>query len=520
MLGHERVLSYHRSFRRIDVLTTVRPHVWHVAGLAASFVILSAPGMWTRSHGRLPSYIPATIAFAVLLTGIVLLWRKAASDPVPISAWRGPSPLLVASAACMIVAAGAWHWIGEILANPIDPNRADMLPVIDAVLRRVLKGHDPYAIYHVPWEAPLGYGPVLWVPYFVTLLLARRPADCDALRCVGAADVVRRCGGGTRDAPRRSWRGDMVVSYGDDPREPRPHVLHDGRPHAELLAASSTVRRVRSRGAMEVRGIRPRSDCRRSQHHGCGSADFSHECLGERSARSARRINPVRRADHRVDGALCDLGSACAVVRNGCRVSARDQGGRVVRAGRRDRAHDRRDWLARVAPSRAVRRGHTGVHGPGGMDCRMVCSPPRRTAAAMDGPRDTRLLHDDAVAALLHLFRRAAVVRIGSDCGIDRIGGYSCPHEMVGGELDRDRLRRSAVLFIAAPANPRIDFASADSPRWLYQGFAMSRAEGEPALPWIWGTDGTVALPRRSTGSATIVVDANPVYPPKGRRRK
>ena len=171
MLGHERVLSYHRSFRRIDVLKTVRPHVWHVAGLAASFVILSAPGMWTRSHGRLPSYVPATIAFAVVLTVVVLLWRKAARDPAPSGAWQRPVPLLVATAGFAIVAAGAWNWIGEILANPIDPNRADMLPVIEAVLRSVLNGHDPYAIYHVPWEAPLGYGPVLWVPYFVPFLL-------------------------------------------------------------------------------------------------------------------------------------------------------------------------------------------------------------------------------------------------------------------------------------------------------------------------------------------------------------
>ena len=78
----------------------------------------------------------------------------------------------------------------------------------------------------------------------------------------------------------------------------------------------------------------------------------------------------------------------------------------------------------------------------------------------------------------------------------------------------------ATVLLIAAPANPSIDFASLRSRRWLYQGFATSRAEGEPALPWIWGTDGTFALPRRSTHAATIVVDANPAVPAEGPAQK
>ena len=67
---------------------------------------------------------------------------------------------------------------------------------------------------------------------------------------------------------------------------------------------------------------------------------------------------------------------------------------------------------------------------------------------------------------------------------------------------------------IGAPSTPHIDFASLDARRWLYQGFAISRREREPPLPWIWGYDGTVALPRSSTQDSTIVVSVEPVVAP------
>jgi hypothetical protein len=46
-----------------------------------------------------------------------------------------------------------------------------MLVVVREGLRRALSGSNPYAIYHVPWAAPLPYGPVLWAPYFLPMLL-------------------------------------------------------------------------------------------------------------------------------------------------------------------------------------------------------------------------------------------------------------------------------------------------------------------------------------------------------------
>jgi hypothetical protein len=54
---------------------------------------------------------------------------------------------------------------------PIDPARADMLPLIDAALARVTAGQNPYTLYHLPWELPMSYGPWLWAAFLPAYLL-------------------------------------------------------------------------------------------------------------------------------------------------------------------------------------------------------------------------------------------------------------------------------------------------------------------------------------------------------------
>src|SRR5438445_13613921 len=49
-----------------------------------------------------------------------------------------------------------------ILSGPTWSLWSDMLVVMRAAVRRFLGGRDPYAISHVPWEAPLPCGPLLW----------------------------------------------------------------------------------------------------------------------------------------------------------------------------------------------------------------------------------------------------------------------------------------------------------------------------------------------------------------------
>jgi hypothetical protein len=62
------------------------------------------------------------------------------------------------------------------------------------------------------------------------------------------------------------------------------------------------------------------------------------------------------------------------------------------------------------------------------------------------------------------------------------------------------------------PAYPTLDFGRTDASRWLYKGFLQARIGGE-TLPWIWGTDGTVSIARRSNAPADIVIAAQPVIP-------
>jgi hypothetical protein len=72
-----------------------------------------------------------------------------------------------------------------------------------------------------------------------------------------------------------------------------------------------------------------------------------------------------------------------------------------------------------------------------------------------------------------------------------------------------------ALLVIAAvPRAPRLDFTVRDSYRWLYEGFAFSRRPDEPALPWIWGAEARVAIPRRTPSASLIVITSEPVVAP------
>jgi hypothetical protein len=57
-----------------------------------------------------------------------------------------------------------------VFAGPVDPNRGDMLVVIEAGVRQFLQGKMPYSIYHVPWEAALPYGPTLWMPFSLPVI--------------------------------------------------------------------------------------------------------------------------------------------------------------------------------------------------------------------------------------------------------------------------------------------------------------------------------------------------------------
>lgn len=78
---------------------------------------------------------------------------------------------MAAAAGAALLAAGLWRWLNLVWWNPLDSLRADMLVIIRQAIHGFLRGRDPYAVYQVPWDAPLAYGPVLWGPYVIPSML-------------------------------------------------------------------------------------------------------------------------------------------------------------------------------------------------------------------------------------------------------------------------------------------------------------------------------------------------------------
>ena len=140
--------------------------------LALNFLLLSVPTVLEPRLGTAPAFLIATVLVTLLNVALALFWERLTvpADPDARPLARTPA-LLTGLAAAALIAAAAATWLREILIYPHDPNRADMLVVIQLAIRRLLQGGSPYAIYHVPWDVPLPYGPVMWAPFIVPLLL-------------------------------------------------------------------------------------------------------------------------------------------------------------------------------------------------------------------------------------------------------------------------------------------------------------------------------------------------------------
>ena len=163
------------------------------------FALLAAPAVLQRSFGGdTAPYIVTTIALALVTTALVAAWRdgsRATADdvgariPATLSV-LSPATLVVGAIAAVLLFVACRAWILQILTIPIDPYRGDMLVLIREGLRRMGAGLNPYAIHHVPWAAPLSYGPLLWGPYAIPMLLR---ADLRFLTVAGELFVPVAC---------------------------------------------------------------------------------------------------------------------------------------------------------------------------------------------------------------------------------------------------------------------------------------------------------------------------------------
>ena len=151
--------------------------------VAFLFALLSAPPILQRFiGGDTRAYVVTTILMAVAALAFVLLPEaQHSSDDQTTSSPRAVT-VAVAVLGATALAVICRRWLQQIFTIPIDAFSADMLVVIREGLRRASHGRNPYTIYHVPWAAPLPYGPLMWVPYAVPMLLR---ADLRFLTIVG-----------------------------------------------------------------------------------------------------------------------------------------------------------------------------------------------------------------------------------------------------------------------------------------------------------------------------------------------
>ena len=154
--------------------------------IAATLLVLALPA---RLGGTPASFAIATALMAALNIALVPLFSSRRSHIV-----QRPASVVAAiaagSIAAVLVALFARGWLHEILIYPHDPWRADMLVVVQEGIRRALHGQNPYAMYHIPWDATLPYGPMLWLPYLLPYVLH---ADVRFISMLGATFIPVAC---------------------------------------------------------------------------------------------------------------------------------------------------------------------------------------------------------------------------------------------------------------------------------------------------------------------------------------
>jgi hypothetical protein len=159
--------------------------------LALNLVLLASPSWFARWFGGSAPYLIATVLLLLTNVALVASWDRAVPGPGSRTASKTISGAVLLGVGFVLLAnAAAGQWLRQILIFPIDPQRADMLVVIQAGIHRLLQGKDPYAMYQVPWPATLPYGPVMWGPLILPTLAH---ADVRLATLVGVLFVPCLC---------------------------------------------------------------------------------------------------------------------------------------------------------------------------------------------------------------------------------------------------------------------------------------------------------------------------------------
>lgn len=195
--------------------------------LAVDFALLSAPPtLQSWIGGDVRPYAVATLLLIAVNVALVRLWPSATTaQHKGHERHQGSLPTnLILSVLCVLcgwlLLSTTGRWLHEILVAPNDPQRADMLIVVQQGLARVFHGRNPYTLYHLPWNAPLPYGPALWLPFAVPFLLH---ADIRFVTITGMLFVPVACAAAACVSARRSewlsaggWLA-VVLALGTNP---------------------------------------------------------------------------------------------------------------------------------------------------------------------------------------------------------------------------------------------------------------------------------------------------------------
>ena len=133
-------------------------------------LVPSTHGMLASVAGNRGAYAIGTALMLALAAVLPAIWPQSVDAP-PTRALNRFAAASVAIAGLVLLGWVSFRLLPTVFAGPLDPNRGDMLVIIEHAIAQFRDGGNPYAIHHVPWDAPLSYGPVLWLPFVVPYML-------------------------------------------------------------------------------------------------------------------------------------------------------------------------------------------------------------------------------------------------------------------------------------------------------------------------------------------------------------